>query len=685
MKKNNSKLPLHHPAETETKRKGGAAPRKKQTIVETYLDNVSVHVIFLILIPLLVYFKTIYFDFIYDDLLIRNNAGILSHFSSIKEAFLRDAFFQKPGTTYYRPMQIVSFVFDAMVSGDFPWMFHLTNIIIHICSVVSLYFLMKLLDIKNRAAFAASLLFAVHPLVGGGVAWVSSRGDLLLGLWGLWLFITMIYYGRTGKIIFLFAHAACFLLAVFSKETAAALPLLLGLFAFLYLRKSYKTYKAVMFAGIWAACIVLFYVMKSIYVRESWAQTEVGIKPFINNLSYCPALISRITIPVSLPFMPVFDSFSIISGIVLLLPLCYGAYYAYMKKLKIPVLGIAWFLIMMLPPLLYRQRNFDHDIMQLEQRMYLPLMGVAVIIAFVYQSITKESRLKSLLIPMAILLLFSGLTLDHCEDYRNTLQFTSAAIRKNPENSAAYTYQGYMYTEQQNYPKAIEDYDKAITISQYSLAYMNRGWVKGLMGDFKGAEMDYSEFIKRDSSRQTAFLQRGEARRIIGKYDEALQDMERARKIDPGNPRIYVTTGMTYNNQKRFAEAIAVFSHAIELDPGDYLPYQGRAFAYMNLGNFAEVAKDCEVVTKLRPDNTEFYIHLGDAQRFLSRFDEAITAYSTAIRLDAACVDGYIGRGLTREAQHDIPGAVKDWESALKCGYEPARNLLQKYASRVKK
>ncbi len=642
-------------------------------------ENKYVHLSLLILVPLLLYFKTIYFDFIYDDLLIKNNAGILGRFGSIIAAFQRDAFFQKPGTTFYRPMQLVTFVSDCMISGPNPWMHHLTNIVIHIASVVSLYYLLCLLRIHKRFAFAAALIFSVHPLVAGGVSWVSSRGDLLLGFFGIWLFITLIYYARSGKLTFLFAHAVCFILAVFSKETAVILPIVLSIFYYVVLRNENKIKRMLLFPGIWTSAILLFFLMKLAYVHESWVQNEFGLYPFIRNLSYFPALISSIIFPVGLPFMPQFDVAATLSGIVLLLSIGFGVYYAILKKWELSVFGVLWFLLLLLPPLLYRQRNFDHDIMQLEQRMYLPLMGMIIAFAcFVQQQFTKGKAFLYVFFG-AIVIFFPVLTWNHCEDYRNVFNFTSAAIRKNPENSAAYTYRGLAYSEIQEFDKAMEDYDNAIAFSQYTLAYSNRGWLKGLLNDFAGAESDYSVVIKKEPTNLSALMQRAEARRRLQKYDEALTDLSFAKKLDAGNPRIYSSMGWVCNDQHKFQQAVPLFNQSISLAPHESWAYQGRAFANMNLGNLQDVVNDCKTVLQIEPDNIEFYNHLGDAERMLKHYPEAIAAYSSSIERNTSLGESYFFRGLAREALKDTPGAKKDWESALKLGYEPARALLSKY------
>ena len=76
------------------------------------------HYNILLLVPFFIYIKTVGFDFInMDDVaIIYNNLDTLMHWKNIGFAFKTDAFLGPHGD-FYRPIQTVSFMLDAWISG----------------------------------------------------------------------------------------------------------------------------------------------------------------------------------------------------------------------------------------------------------------------------------------------------------------------------------------------------------------------------------------------------------------------------------------------------------------------------------------------------------------------------------------------------------------------------------------
>ncbi len=74
-------------------------------------------------------------------------------------------------------------------------------------------------------AFAGAALFAVHPIQSEAVAYMSGRSEVLSAVW----FLAALLFGAGGNPFgsvprLRFSAAACGFLALASKETALALP-----------------------------------------------------------------------------------------------------------------------------------------------------------------------------------------------------------------------------------------------------------------------------------------------------------------------------------------------------------------------------------------------------------------------------------------------------------------------------
>jgi len=114
---------------------------------------------------------------------------------------------QSNGNDFYRPLQSITFIMDAAISGTDPSSYHLTNIILHWMAVCSFLGLLLVLGVNRRFSFFIALLYAVHPLFVQAVAWIPGRGDLLLCLFRLLAFIALVQFGARGDICVLSFYA----------------------------------------------------------------------------------------------------------------------------------------------------------------------------------------------------------------------------------------------------------------------------------------------------------------------------------------------------------------------------------------------------------------------------------------------------------------------------------------------
>ncbi len=139
----------------------------------------------------------------------------------------------------WHPLTWLSYALGRSVCGLNPGCHHLVSVLIHGLNVLLFCFLfLKLLEVrdvpeKSRyvAAFAAALLFGVHPLRVEPVAWVSARKDVLSAFFFLGSLITYLRYVRSDPSR---ARRTCYLLslllaacALMSKPTAITLPIVL--------------------------------------------------------------------------------------------------------------------------------------------------------------------------------------------------------------------------------------------------------------------------------------------------------------------------------------------------------------------------------------------------------------------------------------------------------------------------
>jgi Tetratricopeptide repeat len=123
--------------------------------------------------------------------------------------------------------------------------------------------------------------------------------------------------------------------------------------------------------------------------------------------------------------------------------------------------------------------------------------------------------------------------------------FIGQALQTNPNNSSLYQLQGSLYATQNEYEKALADYDKALLADpDDASAYKARAEVFGRTKQWEKALDDSNQYLKRKPDDPEGYWVRGQAYEQLGKIDAALKDYQKAvhaansDKVDMG-----VTTG----------------------------------------------------------------------------------------------------------------------------------------------
>lgn len=647
-----------------------------------FQESILLHLLLLVLLPALVYCKTIGFGFVdFDDvLIIKNNYHLLSDITNIKLAFFSDAFLQNPGKLFYRPVQTISYMFDAMIGKDSPWIYHLSNLLIHILTVISFYFLLNILRIKRFLALLIVLLFSIHPLFASDISWMPARGDLLIGLLGIWLFISFIKHISTGGIKYFILHAVLFLIIIFTKETCILFPaVLLIYYWFIFKQRSIKL--LIPYGLVWTTFAGFYLFMRNKVIQESVSNQLFGIGPFIKNLPSIPIIFGKFFIPHSLTTLPLFDSVSLIIGILFFILTIYVTIRSIKENNGLIATGFLWFLILSIAPMFVRVMDADYFFNYFEHRSYLPLIGLMIALAaFLNNYIDTIKSSIVLSVSLAIILLFSIQSYSHSQDYKDNFSFYGAAIKSNPEkNALAYTNRGNAFMDIQDYNDALTDQQSAVNILETAGIYYSKGYLELQVGDMTNAEKDFSKSIELDSAFSISYINRSVIYDRQQKYPQALADIEKAEKLTPDSALVYCKKGNIFLHQNIFPEAIKNYTRAISLNPSLVEPYNKRAMAYFNTMQYENAIKDCKTILSLKIEDNVAYNNMGLIYLQMKDYTQSINAFTQAIAANSNDKEAYFSKAIAELKAGKLSNACADWNTSLHLGLTPAQDSITKY------
>jgi len=176
-----------------------------------------------LLIPIILFIPSVFFDFAVDDYtLIVNNP-----FQNIWTKF---------HANQYCPLVYTIWQFLISIAGKVPSIFHLTNLLVHICSVYLVYSMLKRLGISDGTSKLAALLFAIHPLQVESVVNCANLKHLLATAFSLASIRIQLSRVRFKAII----SAILFALGLLSMPSACMAPVVSFVLLTVFMRTGLK-------------------------------------------------------------------------------------------------------------------------------------------------------------------------------------------------------------------------------------------------------------------------------------------------------------------------------------------------------------------------------------------------------------------------------------------------------------
>lgn len=268
-----------------------------------------------------------------------------------------------------------------------------------------------------------------------------------------------------------------------------------------------------------------------------------------------------------------------------------------------------------------------------------------IIIQELEKSLELNQKYIFTYITIANAYMFRGIQTKNKTYFKEALKWFNKANKLEPKNVKLIYAMGNFFEYTQDYDKAIEKLEYALSLGEnsdeildrladayngkaYSYFLKGKNLGKGLEAAEKGlklrpkhsyllgtkAELLYklkkfdesSEYIEKIvlTSPDSELLARfGFEQQKLGNYDLAERYYSESIRIDPKNIEAICNKGLIYTRKKEFDKAIGCYTEVIKILPDDFRGYYNMGIVYHNIGNKEEALKQVVKLRELKHDD----------------------------------------------------------------------------------
>ncbi len=597
-----------------------------------------------------------------DNVLIYENPVVANN----GDFSFKDIFSSKLFMPHYKPLVFLQWNLEYRIFGFDPFYFHLHNLLLHLLNVILVFFIAKKLikrfsvpeNFSIYSAFFIAIIFAIHPMRAESVAWATERKDVLFSFFFLlssWFYIK--YTENSKKFIWLGLSVLFYVLTILSKSMGITLLAVLFLYDFLYDRKL-NTRLFIEKIPHLIVFLIAFYLygLFSKFGQEA-SGLSVGIvnqgfdyypENFKNlNPFYTRILIINIRLilwiahlifPYSLSAIyPKKEILESLGNFIHIFPLITLGLLALsirvIKKYKWFAFGLLFFIITISPAIAIAEEGIS--VFLSDRYTYMASIGIIMIVVMALTRLASKKNNKMLLIvPMSIVaLLFSVVAFGQNKVWNNSETFWTNVISVSKNETSAYNGRGKYYRQQNDYDKALIDYNKAIECDPENYkAYTNRGKIFFDRGKYKESINDFSKTIELDPNYFEAWSNRGAAYATIKNYSKALSDIDKALEIKPNHSNSFKNRALVYMELGENKKAIDDFNTYQKLTGKDANIINSIGACYLNMKDYSNAIKEFSKAISMMPNQGIFYRNRAWSYYYAGKLDKAKTDANKALQ-----------------------------------------------------
>jgi len=593
----------------------------KQTVLLNDLLTESRALFLIIASTVLVYTNSLNGAFVFDDKKQIAGNPELHTLSNIFHSFTSDVWSFQRGTLtagiplpYYRPLFTAYLTLNYQIFGLWEPGWHLTNLLVHATVTVFIYFLLKRLSGDQLIAMLAALIFGLHPAHVESVSWISGIPDPLAALFYVPSMIWYVRYREEGGRKWLAASVVTFGLSALCKETALALPLVLGVWELAHLKTKKGLalrLKEIVLQLVPFAVVAVGYlaIRFSVLGLISWKHPFMAQVPdaaiwmtvpyvFVNYLKHliAPFYLSLIYSPA---FITSASDTRFLLSVGVLLGLGY-IFWIYRKRLNAEVsVALALIIAPLLPVLNLRVFHYEYVIQ--DRYLYLPSIGFCYLVAICITRLASRRSFLAVAISAVVILAFGASTVLQNRVWHSSVALWQRAVYHSPNSRSTHYNLGLAYL-------GLKQYDSAVT--------------------------ELLEARRLDPEEAAVYNNLALAQAGLGNVDGAIANLKAALALDPRSLEAHNTLGAFLYDKGDYTGSRQEFSLVLERDPFSSSAHFNLARTAAAMGNHATAISEYEALLAKEPNDVAARYQLGLSYAATNHKEEALTELGRALELD---------------------------------------------------
>jgi tetratricopeptide (TPR) repeat protein len=568
------------------------------------------------------------------------------------------AFTSFQGANWF-PLTRLSWMLDAELYGLDPGAFHATSLALHVANALLLFLaLLRLSGDPWPSAFAAGV-FALHPLHVESVAWVSTRKDVVSGLFFMLALLAHERCARSDRRrawrAVLFALLALGLMAKPMLVTLPCVLLLLDYWPLGRLRGREDLRRALveklpLFALAALACGVTLLAQRTggalqtleIYPLDARILNAIDSYLVYIAKSFWPSGLAAFY-PHPLDTLPVAR---VVVGGILLLALT-GAVAALRSSRPYLLVGWLWWVGMLVPVIGLVQVGMQA---RADRYMYLPLIGLSIALAWGAADLARGRLARRVLalggaVALAALAVAAWVQVGY---WRDSITLFERALAVAPNSDYVHWRLATLHLRAERFEQAEHHYTRVFELvpekGRSDVVRFNIGMADHLVGrrDFDAALARYQGAVAIDPEHGRANALLGQALVALDRSLEARPYLEVALREQPGNSRVHAAMASVASAEGKLAEAVEHNREALRLEPT--LPSARNSLAWLLATSPDASVRDPADALRLaeglrnetREPTSDLLDTLAAAYAAVGRFDEAIRSAEQAVALAEA-------------------------------------------------